>query len=189
MVKVSDVLGVMEQIAPAYMKMDWDNVGLLCGDAGQTVHRVLVALDPFENVVQEAIESGADLLVTHHPLIFVPPKSVTTETSVGRSILLLAKHGISAVNAHTNLDCAPGGVNDCLAAVLGLEQVQVVEPAGTDAQGQPYGLLRCGIVEDQPLEQFLEHVKAVLCCDGLRYVTAGNPFTRSLWAAEPAQAS
>lgn len=175
---VHDVLQALEALAPASMKYDWDNVGLLCGRSSQEVRRILVALDPFEDVCREAAETGADLIVTHHPLIFQPPKSVTDGDSVGRCILFLATHGISAVNAHTNLDCAPGGVNDVLARTLGLEQVEVLNPAGTDAQGRPYGLLRAGTVAETPLAAFLDHVKARLGAPGLRYVDAGKTVRR-----------
>ena len=157
------------------MKYDWDNVGLLCGSAGQEVHKILVALDPFEGVCREAADKGADLLVTHHPLIFRPRTSVTDGDDVGRSILFLAKHGISALNAHTNLDCAPGGVNDVLAETLGLADVEVLDPMGVDGQGRPWGLLRAGTVADQPLAQFLAHVKTRLSAQGLRYVDGGRP--------------
>ena len=172
---VQQILDFLETLAPVSMKYDWDNVGLLCGSANQEVHKILVALDPFEGVCREAAEKGADLLVTHHPLIFRPRKSVTDGDAVGRSILFLAKHGISALNAHTNLDCAPGGVNDVLAETLGLADVEVLDPMGVDGQGRPWGLLRAGTVAGQPLPQFLAHVKTRLQVQGLRYVDGGRP--------------
>jgi len=171
MTYVGDILNFMETLAPTSMKMSWDNVGLLCGSRKKEVRKILVALDPFEGVCREAVETGADLIVTHHPLIFGSVTSVTDETSVGRSILLLARHGISAINAHTNLDCAPGGVNDVLAQKLGLAGVQVVNPTGTDPQGNPWGLLRMGEVEAQSMEAFLSTVKGALGSNGLRYVS------------------
>lgn len=173
--KVSDILDYMEQIAPAYMKMDWDNVGLLCGDPDQQVTKILVALDPFEDVCREAHEIGAELLLTHHPLIFRPCKSVTESDPVGRSIRYLIRHDISAINAHTNLDCAPGGVNDVLAEKLGLSEIQVIDPQGTDSQGRAWGLLRKGEVKEQPLDAFLKTVEKNLGCPGLRYVSGGRP--------------
>lgn len=175
---VNEILHCLESLAPAYMKENWDNVGLLCGDGSQQVHKILVALDPFEDVCREAVQIGADLIVTHHPLIFQAPKSVTASTSVGRSILFLAKHGISAVNAHTNLDCAPGGVNDALAAALGLKNVEVLSPRGSDRDGRPWGLLRGGEVEPRSLPEFLAFVKARLGCPGLRYADGGKPVRR-----------
>ena len=176
--KVSDILSCVEQSAPNYMKMDWDNVGLLCGDADQQVTKILVALDPFEEVCREAQQIGAQLILTHHPLIFRPCKSVTQADPVGRAIRFLVKHDISAINAHTNLDCAPGGVNDVLAQRLGLSQVSVIDPQGTDSQGRLWGLLRMGSVPEQSLELFLDTVKTRLSCPGLRYVSAGRPVKR-----------
>ena len=174
MVTVNDILAYMNTLAPASMKMDWDNVGLLCGSRTQQVKKVLVALDPFESVCREAAQVGADLIVTHHPLIFRAPNTVTDDTALGRSILFLAQNSISAINAHTNLDCAPGGVNDVLAQTLGLQNIQVVAPTGTTEDGQPWGLLRQGTVPMQSLETFLSHVKSALGCSGLRYVDGGK---------------
>lgn len=169
MTTVEDILQYLETLAPRELKMDWDNVGLLCGSRRQSVRKVLVALDPFENVCAEAAEIGTDLIVTHHPLIFVAPKSVTDDTSVGRCIAALCRNGISAVNAHTNLDCADGGVNDVLAATLGLQNVAVI--------GREH-LLRAGEIAPAPLSDFLAHVKATLGCEGLRYVDGGRPVRR-----------
>ena len=142
MAKVCDVLAFLDTIAPTDLKMDWDNVGLLCGRREAQIHKILVALDPFEDVCREAAQVGADLIVTHHPLIFSPLKAVTADDAVGRSILFLAARGISAVNAHTNLDRAPGGVNDRLAQALGLEDVQdpgAGQLIGVAAQGKVQG--------------------------------------------------
>ena len=176
MVTVADILTYIETLAPRYMKEDWDNVGLLCGRKNKEVRKVLVALDPFRSVIDEAIAEKADLIVTHHPLIFRDDlTAVNEETETGRCVLTLAENGIAAINAHTNLDLAPGGVNDVLAAALGLENIELTHPEGTDDQGRPYGLLRCGTVAGQSLEAFLATVKKNLKCDGLRYVDGGKP--------------
>lgn len=168
MITVANILAYLETQAPASMKMEWDNVGLLCGSKTAPVTKILVALDPFEHVCDEAAHWGAELIVTHHPLIFRPLPNVTDETSIGRGIMTLCRHGISAINAHTNLDCAPGGVNDVLANTLGLANVTTVP---SDA----HGLLRMGEVEEQPLTDFLSSVKERLHCEGLRYVDGGKP--------------
>ena len=165
MATVKDILSFLETLAPANLKMEWDNVGLLCGSKNTEVTKILVALDPFEGVCKEAADIGAQLIVTHHPLIFRAPNTITDETSVGRSIMFLCRHGISAVNAHTNLDIAPGGVNDVLAAKLGLQNIVTLED----------GLLRTGDVTEQSLESFLASVKEKLGCQGLRYVSGGKP--------------
>lgn len=165
MATVKDILSFLETLAPANLKMEWDNVGLLCGSKNTEVTKILVALDPFEGVCKEAADIGAQLIVTHHPLIFRAPSTITDETSVGRSIMFLCRHGISAVNAHTNLDVAPGGVNDVLAEKLGLQNITALED----------GLLRTGDVTEQSLESFLASVKEKLGCQGLRYVSGGKP--------------
>ena len=175
MVHVSDILQFVETLAPRSMKMDWDNVGMLCGSKSTPVTRVLVALDPFEHVCREAAQWGAEVIVTHHPLIFKPLPNVTDETTIGRGLMTLIKHNISAINAHTNLDQAPGGVNDVLAQKLALVNVQVVNPCGTTVSGEPWGLLRMGEVPQQPLDAFLKRVKTLLGCEGLRYVDGGKP--------------
>ena len=174
MTTVGDILKFVEALAPRSMKMEWDNVGLLCGSKSRSVTEVLIALDPFEGVCKEAAQVGAELIVTHHPLIFRPLSSITDETSIGRSVQLLCRDGISAINAHTNLDCAPGGVNDVLAKAIGLEDIRVINPSGTDTEGREWGLLRCGNADEQSLEDFLPKVKAALGCKGLRYVSGGK---------------
>jgi len=179
MATVKDILAYIESLAPRYMKMDWDNVGLLCGRKDKPVAKILVALDPFRNVIEEAIEEKADLIVTHHPLIFRSPlMAVNEDTEAGRCVLTLIENGIAAINAHTNLDLAPGGINDVLAQTIGLSEIEVLNPEGTDESGKPYGLLRCGTVPEQPLSAFLAHVKESLHCEGLRYVDCGKPVSR-----------
>ena len=176
MATVADILTYIQSLAPTYMKMDWDNVGLLCGRKEKQVTKILVALDPFRNVIEEAIAEKADLIVTHHPLIFPDPlTAVNEDTEAGRCVLTLLENGIAAINAHTNLDQAPGGINDVLAQTLGLGEIEVIHPEGVDAENRPYGLLRCGTVPQQALADFLAHVKAVLNCGGLRYVDSGRP--------------
>jgi len=167
MTTVEDILQFIESVAPPALKMEGDNIGLLCGQADKEIKTVLVALDPFVSVCKEAVEENADLLVTHHPIIHGSITSVTDQTTYGQAIVELLSHGISAVNAHTNLDCADGGVNDTLAARLGLQDIQKIA-------ADPGGLLRMGQVEAQALEDFLPKVKTNLCCAGLRYVNGGK---------------
>ena len=176
MATVADILTFVESLAPRSMKMDWDNVGLLCGRKDKEVKKILVALDPFRNVIDEAIQIGADCIVTHHPLIFRNPlMAVNADTETGRCVLTLIEHGIAAINAHTNYDLAPGGINDVLAQTLGLRDIAVIHPEGVDAEGRPYGLLRCGTVDEISLQAFLLGVREKLDCDGLRYVDGGKP--------------
>ena len=174
MTTVRDIFDFLNTVAPPYMKESWDNVGLNCGRMDKEVKTILLALDPFAGVCKEAAEIGADLLVTHHALLW-NPGFITDQTQQGKNTLFLIEKGIPCINAHTNLDLAPGGVNDTLASVLGLSDITVVKPVGTDGDGREYGLLRQGIVDAQPLESFLRHVKDALGCQGLRYADGGKP--------------
>lgn len=174
MATVNDILAFVETLAPAYMKEDWDNVGLNCGHADATVTKILVALDPFTDVCKEAAEIGAQLLVTHHALIW-DAGFITDSTAQGRNTLFLIENKIAHINAHTNLDCAPGGVNDVLAVQLGLGNIHVISPKGTDDNGKDWGLLRCGTVKAQNVTDFLSTVKTALGCKGIKYVDGGRP--------------
>ena len=171
MTTVNDILNYIETLAPRSMKESWDNVGLNCGHRDRPVTKILVALDPFTQVCREAKEFGAELMVTHHALLW-KPGFITDGDAQGRNALFLIENGIAHINAHTNLDQAPGGVNDVLARTLGLADVEIVRPQPGEV---PYGLLRCGSVEEQPLDAFLSTVKTNLRCDGLRYVDGGKP--------------
>lgn len=169
MTTVNDVLRFIESaIAPLEYKMDWDHVGLSCGSPTQVVRKILVALDPFEYVCHEASEVGADLLVTHHPLIFHPVEALTDRTAAVRGLIHLCRCGISAIAAHTNYDCAPGGVNDILAETLELKNIHTIE-------GQT--LLRAGEF-DGTVADLLALVKEKLGCDALRYVDGGKPIRK-----------
>ena len=177
MATVADILKFIESIAPPYMAEDWDKVGLNCGRRNREVKKILVALDPFPHVCREAVDIGADLLVTHHPLMW-ENSFITDATTQGQCLLDLIEHGIAHIGAHTNLDCAPGGVNDTLAATLGLKNVEVIAPKGTDSGDNPWGLLRIGDTDTQTLAAFLSKVKTELGCEGLRYVDSGKPVCR-----------
>ena len=174
MATVADILNYVETLAPRSMKMDWDNVGLNVGHRDKEVKKILVALDPFTHVCREAKDWGADLLVTHHVLIF-RPGFITDATAQNRNVLFLIENGIAHINAHTNLDLAPEGVNDVLAKRLELENIRVINPMGLDEQGREWGLLRSGDVQEQSLSDFLAFVKEKLGCEGLRYEDGGKP--------------
>lgn len=170
---VKDVLQFIESIAPTYMKENWDRVGLNCGHIDAPVTKILVALDPFKEACQEAKDFGAELLITHHALIW-DQGFVTDQTEQGRNTLFLIENHIAHINAHTNLDCAPGGVNDTLALKLGLENITIPFPVGTNENGEEYGLIRMGTVTPQSLEAFLMTVKTALNCPGMKYIDSGK---------------
>ena len=120
MVKVQDIYNFIDEIAPFDTAMDFDNVGMLVGNMNQEVAKVLLALDITPDVVNEAKTIGAHLILSHHPVIFNPIKSLDTSNAV----YMLSGNNISAICAHTNLDMAPFGVNTCLAGTLKLYNLE-----------------------------------------------------------------
>ncbi len=168
MVTVRDIFCKLEEFAPVEWKMDFDNVGILAGRPESEVRRVLVSLDITEQVVREAWEKGCQLVVSHHPLFF-SLKNVCSDDVVAKPVLSLCEKGIAAICMHTNLDVAPGGVNDALAVALGLTGVSCLSEMGIDSAENPYGLGRTGCVEECDLEDFLPKVKKALGANGLRY--------------------
>ena len=168
MATVNDILSSLWALAPEHYKEAWDNVGFHLGHGDAEVTKVLVALDATEEVAEEAAQLGCELLVTHHPLLFGELKSVTDETVTGRRILALLERKIALISMHTNLDCAPGGVNDCLAEAIGLQNPTVF------ADGETAGLIRIGEVEPQTLEDFAASVKQALGCPGVRWADGGR---------------
>lgn len=126
---VRDILGLMETIAPSHLAEDWDNTGLQVGNPDWPVKTVWIALDPLPDVIRSACDSSVDLLITHHPLLFRPQKTIDFSNSVGHSVYLAARHHLSIFAAHTNLDSAGGGVNDVLAKKIGLQDTTPLHPA------------------------------------------------------------
>lgn len=173
MTTVGEILTFLEQIAPPALAESWDNIGLMTGDRSAAVSRVLCALDVTEGVVQEAIDCGAQLIVAHHPMIFTSVHAVTADNTTGRALLNAIRHDVSVICMHTNADCAEGGVNDALAAVLGLGDVVNME-AGEN------GML--GRVGDLPETMspcaFAAYVKEKLNAGGVRFTDAGKPVHR-----------
>ncbi|WP_428909153.1 Nif3-like dinuclear metal center hexameric protein [Niallia sp. Krafla_26] len=122
------LIGIFERFAPKYLAMEGDKIGLQIGRLNKPVQKVMVALDVLEEVVDEAIVKGVDLIIAHHPLIYRPLKNITTDQLPGRMIEKLIKHDIAVYAAHTNLDVAKGGVNDLLASALELTDTEALVP-------------------------------------------------------------
>lgn len=175
MTTVGEVFAFLQGKAPFELQEDFDNAGFLVGRAEAAVSKILVALDITEDVVQEAAEQGAQLIVAHHPVIFGKMAEMTDHTVTGRVLLALAENHIAAICAHTNLDAVEGGVNDALALCLGLTDIEQLRQAGVDRQGRPYGIGRVGLVPEQPLYDFAMAVKRLLGANGIRLVDGGKP--------------
>lgn len=135
-VTVRDVVAMLEQRYPPELASDWDAVGLTCGDPDATVSRVLFAVDPVAEVVDEALVLQADLIVTHHPLLLTGVHSVAAVDHKGGLLHTLISHGIALFSAHTNADHAVPGVSDALAECLGLSDLRpLVAVPGADGVG------------------------------------------------------
>ena len=128
MLRVKDILKEIEQYAPLPLQESFDNAGVQVGDVNQPATGALLCLDVTEEVVDEAIEMGCNLIVSHHPLAFKAFKSLTGSTYIERCMMKACKYDLVIYAAHTNLDNAAGGVNFRLAELIGLENVRVLSP-------------------------------------------------------------
>jgi len=126
--KLNDFLACLEKTAPQALAMDFDNPGLLISPEREEIKKVLVALDCTTTTAKEAAEMGADLLLTHHPIFFRGVKHIRRDDPETAAAWELIRHGVGLFSAHTNLDAAEGGVNDALAAILGLQNVLPLPP-------------------------------------------------------------
>ncbi len=175
MAKVKEIRDFYDSIAPFYMKFDFDNIGHLVGFSEAEVTKVLIALDITDDVVDEAVKMGAQLIVSHHPLIFEALKRVTDDDLKGRKVVKMIQNGISAICLHTNMDSAEGGVNDALMNALGAKVTGPLDPHGAHEDGKPYGISRVGeLPEAMELEDFLKMIRESLSANGLRYVSGGK---------------
>ena len=123
---VRNIIEAMQTIAPSCLAEKWDNVGLQVGDKDWTVKKIWIALDPLPEVVEAACSKGVDLLITHHPLLFKPLKSIDLSTTAGSIINTALCNEIAIFSAHTNLDKVKGGINDILADIIGLKNLKVL---------------------------------------------------------------
>jgi dinuclear metal center YbgI/SA1388 family protein len=171
---LGEVVAALEARYDPALAEGWDAVGLVCGDPADPVDRVLVAVDPVAAVVDEAIETGAGLLVTHHPLFLTAVHGVPADDPKGRLVHRLVRAGCGLFVAHTNADRAAGvGVNDALAAVLGLTGTRPLQPV---APGSREGLGRVGeLAEPTTLAAFAAHAAAVLPATEVGVRAAGDP--------------
>lgn len=175
MIRVIDILNVLEEAAPSRLAASYDNVGFIVGHKDKEVKKVMVALDITGAVIDEAVAAGAELIVSHHPIIFGSVSTVTDCDVTGSLLLKLIENGISAICMHTNLDSAAGGVNDVLASALGICDTKPVEPQedGTVGGGR-YGTLG----KSEELSAFLSKVCAALKTRGVKYHDAGKTVVR-----------
>ncbi len=160
---IGDVADTLELFAPASLAEEWDNVGLLVGDASWPADRVMTCLTVTPCTVQEAIKERANLIVSHHPLPFHPMKSITAETTAGQLLLKLIAAGIGVYSPHTAFDSAQAGINQHLAIGLGLQQIRPLIPAQDDFES---GAGRLGLLgEELTLGELAARLKTFLDID------------------------
>lgn len=160
---IAEVYEQLERFAPSALAQDWDNVGHLVGDPKRQVRKILISLDATSNVLDYAIQGGYDLIVSHHPLIFRPLKTITNPL-----ILKMIEARIGLISMHTNFDSAIGGVNHALADTL---QMEILESLGP-GESRDIGLI-CWFKGSQNLFEIAAHVKSCLNADCLKLWTAG----------------
>ena len=163
--KAGEIYEYMKELAPLELQMDFDNSGFQLGRLDAEVNRALLALDVTEEVVGEAIELGAQLIISHHPLIFSKLRTI-----MDTKLLRLAENRIAVISMHTNLDIAAGGVNDVLITLLGARADGPLDPDNCGRVGE--------LPEAQQFDSFLRFCKTALDSKGLRYYNAGRSVKR-----------
>ena len=165
---VKELYEILSDRIPEELREPWDNDGIMCcPDDLAEVKRALITLDVTEEIVDYAIDNGFDLIVSHHPLVFKPLKAIDPADHISRKLIKLINAGISVISFHTRADKVRGGVNDCLAKLLGLLDVEELSDDGLGRIGH----LEC----ETSLEEFAERVKSALGIDRLTASDAYNP--------------
>lgn len=166
MTLINEIYEYLCAFAPLELQMGFDNSGFQIGRRNKEVTRILLALDVTDDVVAEAKEKGAELIVSHHPLIFNGIKSIEGIEPEGERLLRLAEYGIAVISMHTNLDITEGGVNDVLMHLLGGKVCSALDSANCG---------RVGYLEEKTaFQDFLRVCKDVLNTKGLRYYSSGK---------------
>lgn len=170
---VRELYTFLNEKIPPSLSCEWDNDGLMCcADEAREVKHVLIALDVTDKVISEALERGCDVILSHHPLIFSPLRSVTPQNHVAKKVIRLLREGITVMSFHTRLDAVEGGVNDTLATALGLADVT---PFGVG--GEAIGRVGA-LAKELSLKDFAKAVKNVTGADYVQVADAARPVKR-----------
>lgn len=171
--KCEDITEVLEKLSPVSSACDWDNVGLLVGQRNRDVRKIQLSLDATEEAVDHAVSGGADMLVTHHPMIFHGVKKINDDTALGRKILKLAAADICYYAMHTNFDIM-GSMTGEASKRIGLKVDSPIEPTGYDEDKRPVGIGSEGELPDpMTVRQAAELVKEQFCLKGV--MVTGDP--------------
>lgn len=181
---LKDIIKIMEDLAPKNLIDSWDNCGLEIGDTTKEVKKILLSLDISQESVDYAIENGVDTIISHHPFLFSPIKSIDYKDKKSKILINLIKSDIAIYSAHSNLDICQGGINDVLAKLLKLQNTTVLEKAydiyPLENKGEILGYGRVGnLVNPLSLLEFGQLVKKNLECDSIRlYGDIDKPVNR-----------
>lgn len=177
--KCQTIMEIMEKLAPKKLAENWDNPGLQLGSPEQEISKLLVCLDVSQPVVDKAIEIGADMIISHHPvMLFKGLLSIRTDTYDGEMLQKILSHNIAVYSAHTNLDIAQGGCNDILAQLWNLEKVEglaLTDPETGDSLGR-IGYLS----KPMPIEAFSKMLCDTLRCHHVRLVKGGKDMVKKV---------
>lgn len=165
--KLIEIYNYLESFAPLEFQESYDNSGLQMGDLEKDVKKGLLSLDLTQQAVKRALKENFDFILTHHPILFHPLKSLDRNQRPGKLLLPLAEKGISVIAWHTNLDRALGGVNDVLAKALSIH----VDGDLVEEENKP-GMGRVGSIKEQRGEELAEHVRRTL--EAPYIITYGN---------------
>lgn len=183
MIILEDILNFLKKRFPEEQKEEWDNVGLMTGDSCREIKKVLVTLDVTSETVCEAKDFGADLVISHHPLIFSPIKKIVEDNGLGSTLIQLIKNDIAVYSMHTNFDKAEGGMNDLLAEKIGLLDIRKYteeELLGSDGKAVD-NIGRVGTLEmPMTLDDFADFVKATLGCRAMKIFGDGEEIVQTV---------
>ncbi len=157
MAKLKEIINVIESIAPPSLALSFDNAGLNIGERDSEISGIIVCLDATADVIAEAVETGCNLVVSHHPVIFAPIRNLNDGYENYRAVTTAIKHGVNVYSMHTNLDSVEGGINDTIADLLSLENKQIIDVVGENA-----GIGRVGDVAPVKLCDLAQKVEKVL---------------------------
>ena len=164
--KVREITSLIEAFAPLSLQESYDNAGLIVGREDDEIHRVLLTVDVTEEVIEEALEQECDMIVAHHPIIFHALKRFNSSSYVERCVEQAIRHGIVIYAAHTNLDSAQDGMSWRVAQMLGLENIEVLDP--TSSEGAGFGVVG-ELSEAVASEDFMRRVMERFSVGALRH--------------------
>lgn len=176
--KLENIIEIMEKAAPLFLKESYDNVGLMVGDRNSDITKILVALDCTKEVIEEAKEIGAELILTHHPLIFNKPSSITEDTLQGEKIRALIKNDISLYSSHTNWDKVKNGLNDEFVTILGFNSGEILEhDSNMDGSGVGRKVV---LAKPEKVENIIKTIKEKVNLKTIRIVGDINKEVRTI---------